>query len=1607
MQEQENKLEQLTGTAAAATTAATAPEVAGSAAAVAAAVAAADAGAAEAGAATNAATSAASGGEAQSLIDLAASGDAVSLSAVDLQRLARRDENYDGFRLERVDVYNWGSFNNNVKSVYFGGQNVLMTGDNGAGKSSIIDAITVLLYDVKKVVFNQAAGAEKNERNLASYVLGLYKNDNSSGIKTEMGLRSKDKAVLSIIMAAFYNRKLDEKVILVQCMVMLKNKSAPARYYFIGDRDFNLQQDVLPVNDMRELGQKLRKIGCTRYEHFSEYYAQMQRAFGIEGTKVLDLFYKTISMKSISNISDFVRKQMLEDGNGDELVEQMIDRFNDLDASYKSVEEARKQVEALEPICEKGEQYQTLQKQIDFLSRCQDGANPYLYQQKASLIKVELDRNVQRMDELEVQIQKIKDDLENVNTNILSTRDEINRQGGNRGDFLRQSIATEQKERNRIYASFTNHASLLRNLNLDPIEDETSFNRLNKKLVAMEEEYKGNLDQYQDNIVKKSTEQEREQEKINEISSEIKSLESRKNNIPSRNILVRERICQSIGCSENELPFVGELLQVKNEEKGVWEYAIEKVLRNFGLTMLVPEQYYRDVVNYVHHNDLQMLLVFERIKENDFDADEGGNRVGNNAFASALSGMSGLNRARVTASSLPRKLEIKQDPMFYNYIKQRLEQQYNFVCTENQDEYRQERMALMPSGLNKRGGRNEKDDRKSRNNDYILGWTNEEKIAALKAELAQHNSVVANAKATIRNLRQACSTIQSHMAAITRLLEIKSFAYIDYKRYDEEIARLNAELEEFKRSSNIIETLEKRLEDYKKEHKVLEERRDNFFKEKGQVENRNNSLRLEYEHAVDLGAPAQYLSAEIVAAIEKMRDEAVERLHFAHVNYEHIERIASEIDGYLKRVIKRLKDSETALSEELVNLQSKFTQTFVVAGRNLDATRAMAWEGFKAFLDKLQQDDLPRFVEAFKDKLNRETIEQFGSLHAALLSQSRKIKERIADINTIMKDVDFNPDHYIQMVATESPDVEIKQFRNDLRNCTSNMLVSEWSFAEADRKFHEVKALIDRFKGEVNGADIDGRWRKKVTDVKQWFEFSASEHSRQDDSQVDYYEDSGGKSGGQKEKLAYTVLASSLAYQYRSKARKLNEEAPDSINNEVVANIEVGPNAATLYHNYHDRSYRFVIIDEAFGRGSPQSVDYALTLFSKFNLQLLVATPMQKLDIIEKYVNHVAFVYRDEDTHESTVVNYDLMDYILKRKLKEHLAKAPLRAVLGGNAAAATGAGAGDEQSGNDPINALSTDKTKELVAKLDQRIREEQGKFSGPTLGINEAPKPTRKRKSSEQAATAAAATDDAEARETQGSLFGDAEEAAADTKPEAKAEAKAEANAETKAETKATLKRGAGYTTGYAQELSAEVIAEHKSSGELFDQMVSTEAEVAGYGSAKLITEDEDGVAVESTAEAEADAESEAETETEGKPSSSDDKTEDLHLKDEFGNYFSPEEYAKKRDEERKQYQQQRTDEALSKLDFLDSLFNGTDEAEDQVVPVVDVEETKPQAPSLADEIELGEVLASAQGAEATESAPAPKAKSKSKAKKKAEEEEPKYTSSLEDLLLDDDEE
>ena len=307
------------------------------------------------------------------------------------------------------------------------------------------------------------------------------------------------------------------------------------------------------------------------------------------------------------------------------------------------------------------------------------------------------------------------------------------------------------------------------------------------------------------------------------------------------------------------------------------------------------------------------------------------------------------------------------------------------------------------------------------------------------------------------------------------------------------------------------------------------------------------------------------------------------------------------------------------LGEKIVRTMSEFKKEFKLATTEFDASIAAGPE-YSAMLERLKADDLPRFEAHFKQLLNENTIREIANFQSQLGRHREEIRGRIGRINDSLAQIDYNPGRFIVLESKLAPDADVRDFRTDLRACTEGTLTGSEDAQYSESKFLQVKNIIDCLRGREGLAEQDRRWTEKVTDVRNWFVFSASERWREDGAEFEHYTDSGGKSGGQKEKLAYTVLAASLAYQFGLERDRVRS-----------------------------RSFRFVVIDEAFGRGSDESTHYALKLFEALHLQLLIVTPLQKIRVIEPFVTGVGFVH-NEDGRASRLRNLTIEEYREKRE---------------------------------------------------------------------------------------------------------------------------------------------------------------------------------------------------------------------------------------------------------------------------------------------------------------------------------------------------------------------
>jgi uncharacterized protein YPO0396 len=353
--------------------------------------------------------------------------------------------------------------------------------------------------------------------------------------------------------------------------------------------------------------------------------------------------------------------------------------------------------------------------------------------------------------------------------------------------------------------------------------------------------------------------------------------------------------------------------------------------------------------------------------------------------------------------------------------------------------------------------------------------------------------------------------------------------------------------------------------------------------------------------------------------LEAMRLEAFAQRNLSvescdNAQVEHREWLQGRIDAGEKR--------KGHLAQSVVRRMMEFKQTYPLETKDFDANMASAGE-FGALLQRLTVDDLPRHEDRFKALLHEGSINDIGLLQSQLDVEQAKIREKIGLINRSLKGIEYSAGTYIELAEERTSDSEVRDFQQRLRECLEGSLVGGEGDTYSEEKFLRVKDIVGRFKGREGLSEVDQRWTRKVTDVRYWFEFLVHERWRENGESKEVYSDSSGKSGGQKEKLAYTILASALAYQF-----------------------------GMSWGESRSRGFRFVMIDEAFGRGSDESARYALELFKKLNLQLLIVTPLQKLHVIEDYVRAIHFVH-NRDGRSSMIRNLDIETHKKERALKE------------------------------------------------------------------------------------------------------------------------------------------------------------------------------------------------------------------------------------------------------------------------------------------------------------------------------------------------------------------
>lgn len=1084
-----------------------------------------------------------------------------------------------GFRLDKLEVLNWGTFDREIYSMRLAGQSTLLVGQNGSGKSTLVDAILTLLVRPGSRNFNVAAGAKKKERDERTYIRGAYDRGSSDvGSSAPIKyLRPKGNEV-SIILGCFRNEETNSFVTVAQ-VLYLDSDQQPEKVYCYSEDERSIKKDFHGIKSTKGLLKLLDSRGMRVSKKYGDFEGWLNKAFRLK-TKAMEVFNQTVAVKDIHCLNEFIRDRMLERQNWDERVDSLLVHFSQLTEAHGVLIRARQQLELLEPIALQGEEYRRLDELRRKQTSKQSALSTYFNLREIALFEPEINR-------LKKDLQKASEDkgiftreIEATDNAIRTLQNDIENSGGERLKQIPTLISQERSELDRRTSAYGTYMGLLEELSLVPKKvTESTFLATNMKSPMLLAEVAQTLDKEMFQRDEYSRRQHETQKSLRSLKEELASLGERHDNMPPWCIELRKTIAGSVGLKPRDLPFAAELIQVRREERD-WEASIEKVLRGLSLSLLVPERHYAQISRFLEKNKLI--------------AQGRGQRLSYVRVAGTPQAVESLSDKGTTLVS---KLQFRDGNPLLPWLKNEIRTKFDFVCCETIAQFQSERGNALTKNrhLKRNNQRHEKDDREhiSDPRNFVLGWDNQEKKQLISSQIAFQENELSSVGQQLEHSNNQITLLNGRKYALTRLQEFVTFESIDFDACEQTIAKLEAEKRSLISGSKKLRTLEKSLLEAQSSKTELQQKRDNAVSREGVVQDQITRFQERVSQANDELAKAR--KSGHLKLHELDHAEIENDLDSRELTVDSFERIKGEYWQKLTASIQALEKKINPVQTQLLTAMGTYLRKFPEGSADLQSN-VDNLESFLGLRARIIDEDLPRHEKRFKDRLNQKVIEEIGLFRGSLEHERKAIEQKIDSLNIALKRLEYRKDGHIQLEPRPIKDAEIADFQKKLRDCIDGNFEDSPEADEA--RFCRIQELIVKLEDDTNRT-----WRSKVTDVRKWFDFVAKVIDRKQDAVVSEYQNTDGQSGGEKAKLAFTILVAAIAYQY--------DLDPESTNSD---------------------KFHFVVVDEMFSKVDDQHAEYALKLFQQFGLQLLIVAPLDsKARITQPYVGSYSHVVKKDN----------------------------------------------------------------------------------------------------------------------------------------------------------------------------------------------------------------------------------------------------------------------------------------------------------------------------------------------------------------------------------------
>ncbi len=1066
--------------------------------------------------------------------------------------------------LKKIQLVNWHYFINETIPIE---GNTLVTGENGAGKSTILDAIQYVLSPGKQK-FNVAAN-DGTKRTVNAYVRGKL------GKSNQKYLREGD--ITCHIALEFYDN-LKDKSFIVGCVLDSRDTitSPKQLFYDLDDaqiqKDYFMDESSVPLN-IKEF-KKMHKDKLVHANTMSTARKNIALRFNIADYNFFDLLPKALAFKPINNVKDFIYSYILEEKDLD--IKYLIGNIKTYKEFINILENINEKLELLEKI---DKAYKGVLSSEEILKRL-----IYVFMRlNVEELNTRIDKNSELRSAYEDKLKMLADESRGVKSqmgSVISKRDDVHLSLLTDDDYkLLSRLNTDKQEKMNKLNDYENL-----NTKIDSFIDseyeraenllaQGSSNEVITKFLAFKavdldlfniNEYVQAISSYYSylNTKKNSIQEQRTlevvkreilQETMSDIYSDIKTLNEKKVLIPNDVLAFTAELKKELK-KRKEVDITPVILcEVLEINDTVWQNAVEGYLGRSRFNILVNPEYFTE-----------SLKIYKKIRHK------------YRSFPVSLVNSGKLNgyskeNARGLASQVSSNYSYAK-----NYINYRLN---NLIMCDDVEDLPTHNLAVTADCIIYSGYTVSELSRRNYERLYIGNNASEKQLEqayseldAKKVELKKHND-------TIKSYENSLSHLDLYnLSYIRDRIDVK----IDIFNHSETVDELNKTIIDLENSSvidkkQIIEKLES-------EHREMQSKLDRISEEIVLLNHKISQLESDEEVKQMLIEEKQKLE-EYSLEISYLMNDAEKQYSDTmgdSINYEYTKQ-ATELK------IRSFEKEYLSKENDLILVQRQYNRDFSFAAEE----GANSMEVFYAEQQRLRTSHLVAYEEKVHESKRRSEKELQEHFVFRLQESIIEATQHFEELNKSLSDIRFGTDEYRFVVE---PNPRFSDYYDMLMDSVNFETHSE-GFSDKFMKKHGK--TLNKLTNYIIRENINDKFLEDIVDYRTYMDYDIK-IMHDDDSISLLSEIAREKSGGETQIPYYVAMASTFIKIYQS-------------------------------NNVNSDSMGIVLFDEAFDKIDSTRTESMMKFLSNLGLQVIISTPPQKVEDIYPFVNSALVVTREKD----------------------------------------------------------------------------------------------------------------------------------------------------------------------------------------------------------------------------------------------------------------------------------------------------------------------------------------------------------------------------------------